>query len=149
MTPFLLSFLCEPLTKEPLQTARYHLVYQPLRAVLSHLPFGMILFYARLMAVLRFVPGIGLFLEKSGFCMQGDVPRCDGESVWAQLKRRFKNTTLNTFDWYGSHQYQHHKTDEEMRALVTALLPDKAKVRNMEKYFLRPQAIGCALRVSR
>jgi hypothetical protein len=54
---------------------------------------------------------------------------------------------MNTFDGFGSHTYQHHKTDAEIIALVRDLQPDASKVLNMEKYFLRPAPIGCALRV--
>jgi hypothetical protein len=35
-----------------------------------------------LMALLRLVPGLGVFLEKSGFCVMGDVPRLPAKSVW-------------------------------------------------------------------
>ena len=128
---------------------RFHLVYKPLRAVLSRMPFGVIIAYAYLMAVLRLVPGLGWFLEKAGFLVQGDVPRIEGEPTWVRLKRRFKNTSLNTFDCYGSHQYQHFKTEAEIRALAKALQPDATKILNMDKYFLRPAPIGCALRIFR
>ncbi|MDO8500595.1 MAG: methyltransferase domain-containing protein [Gemmatimonadaceae bacterium] len=143
-------FNCYPLNDQGLvRWVRFHLVYRPLRAVLSRMPFGLIMLYSRIMAALRLVPGFGVFLEKSGFCVQGDIPRLAGEATWARIKRRFKNTKLNTFDCYGSHQYQHHKSEDEIRALVSALQPDTAKVRNMDKYFLRPTPIGCGLRVSR
>lgn len=143
-------FNCYPLNDQGLvRWVRFHLIYKPLRAILSRMPFGVILLYSRTMAALRLVPGLGVFLEKSGVCMQGDVPRLVGESAWARLMRRFKNTSLNTFDWYGSHQYQHHKSEEEIRTLVNILNPDAAKVRNIDKYFLCPPPIGCALRVSR
>jgi hypothetical protein len=113
------------------------------------MPFAVIMLYARLMALLRLAPGFGAFLEKSGFCVMGDVPKLPGDSLWAYTKRRFKNTSLNTFDCFGSHQYQHLKTDDEMRTLVRALQPIPEKIRNMDKYFRRPAPIGCALRVSR
>ena len=143
-------FNCYPLVDQGLvRWVRFHLVYKPLRAVLSRMPFGVIMLYARIMAALRLVPGLGVFLEKSGFCVQGDVPRLDGESAWVRMKRHFKNTKLNTFDWYGSHQYQHHKSDDEIRTLVKALQPDPMKILNMDKYFLRPPPIGCALRIFR
>lgn len=143
-------FNCYPLNDQGLlRWVRWHVVYEPLRAVLSHMPFGVIVHYSRVMAALRFVPGLGAFLEAAGFCMQGDVPRLEGESGWARVKRRFKNTSLNTFDWYGSHEYQHHKADAEIRALATALQPNLAKVANLDKYFLRPPLIGCALRIFR
>lgn len=128
---------------------RFHLVYKSLRAVLSRMPFGIIMLYARIMGGLRLVPVLGFLLEKSGFCVQGDVPILENESVWMRLKRRFKCTCLNTFDGYGSHTYQHHKTAEEIRALAQALQPDVSKILNMEKYFGRPPSIGCALRVFR
>ena len=44
-----------------------HLVYKPLRAVLSRMPFTVIMFYARLMAILRLVPGLGVLLENQVF----------------------------------------------------------------------------------
>lgn len=127
----------------------FHLVYKPLRAVLSRMPFAVIMFYARLTALLRLMPGLGMLLEKSGFCAMGDVPKLPAESAWSYLLRRFKASSLNTFDGFGSHQYQHHKSDDEIRALVKAMQPDAAKVANTEKYFLRPAPIGCALRVYR
>jgi hypothetical protein len=65
------------------------------------------------------------------------------------LLRRFKNTCLNTFDGFGSHQFQHHKSDDEIRTLVKAMQPDAGKVANMDKYFIRSGPIGCALRVYR
>ena len=128
---------------------RFHLIYEPLRALLSHMPFAVIMAYAHGMAALRLIPGLGVFLEKSGFCVQGDVPLIDGESAWQRIKRRFKNTSLNTFDAYGSHQFQHHKSDDEIRTLVQALQADASKVKNGDKYFTRPTPIGCALRVFR
>jgi SAM-dependent methyltransferase len=143
-------FNCYPLNDHgALRWVRFHLVYKSLRAVLSRMPFAVIMFYARLMALLRLVPVFGVLLEKSGCCVMGDVPQVPAESPWEYMKRRFRNTSLNTFDGFGSHQYQHHKSDEEMRALVKAMQPDANKVRNMDKYFLRPAPIGCALRVSR
>jgi hypothetical protein len=63
--------------------------------------------------------------------------------------RRFNNTSLNTFDSFGSHQFQHLKSDDEIRGLVKAMQPDAAKMVNMDKYFIRSGPIGCALRVYR
>jgi len=143
-------FNCYPLNDDGLvRWVRFHLIYKPLRAVLSRLPFALIMTYSRLMACLRLIPGLGVFLEKSYFCVMGDVPRLVNESAGSFAKRRFKNTALNTFDCYGSHSFQHHKSDDEIRALVNALQPDGSKVLNMEKYFRRPTPVGCALRVFR
>jgi len=143
-------FNCYPLNDQGLMRwMRFHLVYKPLRAVLSRMPFSIIMFYARTMGVLRQVLGLGWFLEKSGFCVKGDVPQQPGASVLERTKQSFKATSLNTFDCYGSHQYQHLKTDDEIRTLVKELQPDATKILNAEKYFLRPTPIGCALRVFR
>jgi SAM-dependent methyltransferase len=132
-----------------LRWVRFHVIYRGLRGLLSRMPFQLTLAYARLMAAARLIPGLGWFLEKAGFCVQGDVPRIPGERAWARIRRRFKLTSLNTFDAFGSHSYQHHKSDEEIRALLRELQPDMSKILNMDKYFSRPQPIGCALRVIR
>ena len=143
-------FNCYPLNDQGLiRWIRFHLICTPLRGLLSRMPFGIILFYARLMAALRLVPGVGLFLEKVGFCVQGDVPRVAGESRLRRLGRRFQATSLNTFDGFGAHQFQHHKTDDAIRHLVRELQPDNEKVLNSDRYFARPLYIGCALRVYR
>ncbi len=92
------------------------------------------------------MPAVGLVLEKAGFCVQGEVLRNGG--VWQSLRRWYQATVLNTFDCFGSHTYQHHRTDE-IRALVRTLQPDPAKVLNMDRYFSRPTPIGCAIRVYR
>ena len=106
------EFVCYPLNDQGLfRWVRFHLINKPLRTVLSQMPFGIILSYARLMALLRLVPVLGFFL-KSGFCFTGNVPRLPDDSAWSYLKRRFKNTSLKTFDWFGSHAFQHYKTDD-------------------------------------
>jgi uncharacterized protein YbaR (Trm112 family)/ubiquinone/menaquinone biosynthesis C-methylase UbiE len=143
-------FNCYPLNDRGIvRWLRHNLVYKPLQSVLSRMPFVIILAYARLMAIMRLVPVLGVLLEKSGFCSQGDVPIIDNERAWSLLKRRFKNTSLNTFDRFGSHSYQHLKSDAEIRELVSSMQPNLTKVSNMDKYFLRPAPIGCALRVYR
>ena len=115
-------FNCYPLNAQGVvRWVRYHLIYKPLRAVLSRMPFAVIMFYARLMALMSLVPGLGMLLEKSGFCVTGDVPKLPAESAWGYMKRRFKNTNLNTFDNFGSHSFQHLKSDDEIRSLVKAM----------------------------
>lgn len=128
---------------------RFHLLYRPLRAILSRMPFQVLLTYARLFALLRFIPGLGVLLEKAGFVVVGDVPVVSGEGTLARLTRRFKIASLNTFDYYGSHQYQHHKSNFEILRLAISLQPDTTKIKNLDKYFWRPPAIGCALRICR
>jgi ubiquinone/menaquinone biosynthesis C-methylase UbiE/uncharacterized protein YbaR (Trm112 family) len=140
-------FNCYPLNDEGLlRWVRFHVIYKPLRRLLSRMPFGVNLAYARAMGVLRMVPALGLLLEKAGLCMQGDVPRTD-QGLAARLRHRYRATVLNTFDWYGSHAYQHHKTNAEIQLLVAQLQPDPTKVLNYQKYFSRPTPIGCALRI--
>ncbi len=125
------------------------LIYKPLRAVLSSMPFGVIMFYTRVMGVLQLVFGLGWLLDRLGLCVQSNLPKIAGESLWARTKWQFAGATLNTFDKYGAHHYQHLKSDEEIRALTHSLQPDASKILNMDKYFLRPAPIGCALRIFR
>ena len=47
-------------------------------------------------------------------------------------KRRYKITNLNTFDWFGSHKYQHHKRHEEIKKLVFGMQPDINKIKNFD-----------------
>jgi len=128
---------------------RFHVIYKPLRALLSRMPFLVILLYAKAMALLRLLPLLGWLLEELFVCVKGDIPKIAGESLWENIKRRLKTTTLNTFDFYGSHKFQHHKSEAEIRALVRSLQPDELLILNLNKYFVRPKLIGCALRVFR
>jgi 2-polyprenyl-3-methyl-5-hydroxy-6-metoxy-1,4-benzoquinol methylase len=125
----------------PLWMLRFRL-YRAWRRILSRRSFRTLLAYARVMSVLRFVPGLGWLLERSLLMVRGDVPK--GPDV---LKRSYVAGVLNTVDWYGGHAFQHHKTEREIRALVTQLQPDVNKVQNLERYFSRPQPIGCAIRL--
>lgn len=134
-------------TKGFVRWLRHYVVYRPVRGVLSRMPFRVIMAYSTVVGLLRLVPGLGWLLEKTGLVVQGNPPTVENESLLSRLKRRFKNAQLNTFDCYGSHQYQHHKSHAELRALVSSLQPDSQKVLNADRYFLRPPPIGCALRV--
>ncbi len=117
-------------------------VYSGLRWVLSRCSFSVILAYSRLMAVLRLVPLLGFVLEKGAFMVRGDVPP---GPQW--ISRAYKLGVLNTFDCFGSHQYQHLKTDQELQQLVNELQPKPEYVQNRDGYFLKPPPIGIALRL--
>ncbi|MEO8035328.1 MAG: class I SAM-dependent methyltransferase [Acidobacteriota bacterium] len=141
-------FNCYPKNDEGLlRWARVHLLYAPLRAVLSRCPFRVNLAYATVMAGLHLIPGLGSLLEKAGFCSEGEVLTADGAAPG--LRRRFQATRLNTFDRFGSHTYQHLKSDDELRHLLVGLQPDATRILNVDSYFSRPAPIGCALRVVR
>jgi len=116
--------------------------YRALRRFLSRRSFQARLSYAKAMSWLRFVPVLGWSLEKGLLMVRGDVP--DGPE---KLRRMYRAGVLNTFDWYGGHQYQHHKTEHELRALVSRLQPDALKISNLDRYFARPAATGCAIRI--
>lgn len=128
---------------------RFHIIHKPLRQMLSHMPFWAILGYAKLMGIIRLIPGIGLVAEKAMICSRGDVPSEIGKSVWAKLKRSYKATVLNTFDFFGSHTFQHHLSEQQQRQILQSLQPDAKKILNVDKSFGRPVAIGCAFRVYR
>src|SRR5262249_19937310 len=46
-------------------------------------------------------PLLGLMLERLCFVVRGDVPRGP-----YRLSRAYRLAVLNTFDWYGAHEYQ-------------------------------------------
>lgn len=143
-------FNCYPSNDEGIvRWLRRYVVYEPLRALLSRSPRAIRMGYSRLMALLRFVPLLGLFLEKAGFCSQGDVSQQRAASRSEARRHRYRSTLLNTFDRYGAHAYQHLKRDSEIRQLVTELQPDSHRVLNTTAYFARPQPIGCALRIEK
>jgi len=97
------------------------------------------------MSILRFVPLLGLALERLALVIRGEVPSGPG-----YLRRCYQAGVLNTVDWYGAHAYQHHKSRNELHALVHALQPDPAKVRNLETYLGLPAPPpGCAIRVTK
>lgn len=120
-------------------------LYRQLRRLLSRSSFTFLLWYSRIMALLRFVPLLGVMLERLCFVVRGDVP--DGPG-WG--RRAYRLAVLNTFDWYGMHDYQHHKTRDEIRALVNELQPDPTRVANLDDYARIPAPPpGCAVRVAR
>jgi SAM-dependent methyltransferase len=137
-------FNCYPKNDAGLVRRARLALYGAMRAFLVPRSFRFRLAYARTMSVLRFVPVLGLLLEKSMLMVRGDVPRGPG---W--IRRAYQSGALNTFDCYGSHAYQHLKPDDEIRALVRSLQPDPAYVSNLDRYFERPQPIGIALRLRR
>ena len=127
-----------------LSMARSAIVYRPLRAMLSRCPFRVTLGYAQVMAALRFVPLLGPLLEKAQFVIRGDVPEGPHRN-----ERRYKQAVLNTFDWYGSHKYQHLKTPAEIEALVLSLQPERSKIRNLDRYLEPRVAPGLAIRLGK
>jgi uncharacterized protein YbaR (Trm112 family) len=116
--------------------------YYFMRYCLSKLTFKYLLLYSKIFSVLRFIPLLGLFLEKSLFMVRGDVPKGPN---W--YYRAFKAGVLNTFDAYGSHKYQHLKSNSEITELLQSLVPKPIEIKNFDKYFSRPQPIGIALRL--
>lgn len=124
---------------------RFHVFNAGIRKMVSSLPFSARLFYSRVMGVLRFVPILGFFLEKLHFCVRGVVPPTG--HFLSDVRRRYRSTVVNTFDGMGSHKYQHHKSDEEIQALLKTLQPDAAKVLNTTDYFSPHRPVQCALRV--
>lgn len=145
-----LVFNCYRLNDEGIvRWVRFHLIFRPLRAMLQRLPFAVRMAYARVMALLRFVPVVGMALEKSLLCVRGDISIHKQLSWLEYLKMCYRSTVLNTFDCFGAHRYQHYKSDVVIANLVTSLQPDSSKVSNFTDYFKRPEPIGCALRIRR
>jgi uncharacterized protein YbaR (Trm112 family)/SAM-dependent methyltransferase len=122
--------------------ARWLLITKPLRAILSRCSFGTLLCYAKIMAHLRMIPIVGPLLEKAQFVVRGDVP--PGERYQERL---LNQAILNTFDWYGSHRYQHYLSAAELEAICSRLTPKPYKILNLEAYYKRPLPPGLPLRL--
>ena len=116
------------------------MVHNSMRAIISKLPFRVILFYSHVMSFLRFIPLLGWLLE-------GCLFMCRGEVLERGWKAKYKAGVLNTFDMFGSHTYQHIKTERELRDLVSSLNPTRAL--NVDKMFGDPPPIGCAFRITK
>lgn len=117
--------------------------YARLRQFLSRRNFRFLLWYSRTVSVLRFVPLLGWAMERLALVIRGNVPK--GPHYFGRL---YLAGMLNTFDYYGSHAYQHHKTRDEIRSLVRCLQPNAVKVQNLETYLKLPAPPpGCAIRL--
>lgn len=124
---------------------RFHF-QRSVRGFLKNRSFNFRLFYSRAMALLRLIPGLGWLLERSMLCFRGDVPR-GTDGFRSYVNRLYRQAFLNTFDWYGAHEFQHQLSDADLRQLVLELQPESSKILNLDRYFTQPRPIGCAFRV--
>jgi len=124
-----------------LRTLRRY-VHAIVRKILSRSPHPVRLAYAWTMSRLIIVPLLGPLLVLSKLAVCGDVPSGPG-----RLRRRLKQTFLNTYDLYGSHHYQHYTSPAELLELLRQLQPDLRRVINLGSYLNRPSPPGIALRV--
>ena len=115
--------------------------YDFLRANLSTWSPAALMRYSRIVAWLRLIPVLGFTLEAGAFVIRGTVPSSH------TLRQRLKQAALNTYDFYGSHSYQHFLTKDELTTLLYSLQPDRAKVLNVDKVFNDPAAKAAAFRV--
>lgn len=106
------------------------------------------LVYSHIMGVLWFVPVLGWLLRKSMIMIKGNTPLDKKETLLEKIKRTYYSVVTNTYDWYGSHTYQHHITNNDLKKLLYDLQPDESKILNQEKYYSRdPVYDGASLRV--
>lgn len=113
-------------------------VHNNTRKALSATNFNFILRYAKLMSVLRFIPILGWVLEGCLFMARGDVA---GQT----MKKKYDAGVLNTFDMFGSHEFQHVLSAKAIEEIIQSLNP--TKVENFEKSFGNPPVVGAAVRV--
>ena len=132
-----------------LRWIRFHLVGRGLFALTRRMSDRQVMVFSYAMAWLRMIPFLGWFLERCGIIRCGDVPAIPGETIFSRLKRRFKQTYLNTRDQHGQHHFQHGKTNSELQVLLAELQPDSKKILNADRYFSRPPPNGIAFRVWR
>ena len=123
-----------------LRWIRYHLIGRGLFAITRRMNDRQVMVFSYTMAWLRMIPFVGWFLERCGIIRCGDVPAVAGESTLSRLKRRFKQTYLNTRDQHGQHHFQHGKTNSELQRLLGELQPDPKKILNADRYFAATSA---------
>lgn len=126
-----------------LHRARFKM-HMALRSVLQRSPFWVRLAYSHTMAALRFVPGLGWFLEKANLMGRGII--IPGPNY---IRRAYRTGMMVTFDGFGSHGYQHHLSFDEQKALAKELQPDESQWRGQDRYFIPYMPIGAALRLTK
>ena len=143
-----MAFTCYGRDDSTLARRVRHKVYTAVRAVVSKLPFWGIMAYAWLMSALRMIPVVGVVVEKADLMRRGDVEQ-GGTGWWGQMVRNFQAGVINTFDYFGSHAYQHHRSLAELQALADDLQPKRTKQLNRKAFFVNPQAAGIMLRLQK
>jgi len=122
--------------------------YLRLRSFLSQRSMKFRLVYSNLMGILWFVPILGKLLKISMMLIKGKSPQDKNETIKQRVIREFCSVVTNTYDWYGSHSYQHHMRDNDLEKLMFKLQPDENKIENKDKYFSRkPVYNGSSLRI--
>jgi len=108
------------------------------------------LIYSHTMGILWFIPFLGWFLHKSMLIIKGNTPFDKTETFLERIKRTYYSVVTNTYDWYGSHSYQHHIKDKDLKKLIDELQPNKSKVYNQQKYWSKkPVYDGASLRIEK
>lgn len=139
-----LAFNCYTRTDDTLAQRLRYRFYRAVRGGVARLPFVLRLGYAHLMAALRMLPGVGIFVEKADMMRRGTVEA--GPYHWRRL---YRAGVLNTFDYFGAHAYQHHLSYPELQRLAAELQPDAGKHLNTQAFFTRPQPVGILLRLKK
>jgi len=82
------------------------------RKITAKLPKGVLLNLIRMFALTTYLP----LLDKIAlqFLICGEVPEGEGYKT-----RRYRQTVLNTYDWFGSHDFQYHYHCSELLTLFT------------------------------
>jgi hypothetical protein len=108
------------------------------------------LIYSHTMGILWFIPFLGWFLRKSMLIIKGNTPVDKTETVLDRIKRTYYSVVTNTYDWYGSHSYQHHIKDKDLKILIDELQPNSSKIYNQQKYWSKkPVYDGASLRIEK
>jgi ubiquinone/menaquinone biosynthesis C-methylase UbiE len=143
-----MAFTCYGRDDSTLARRVRHNMYTAVRGVVSKLPFWGIMGYAWLMSALRLIPVVGGVVEKADFMRRGELEQVSTK-WWNQIQHNFQAGVINTFDYFGSHAYQHHRSLNELQALADELQPERAKQVNHKIFFVTPQPAGIMLRLKK
>jgi SAM-dependent methyltransferase/uncharacterized protein YbaR (Trm112 family) len=107
--------------------------------VFRRLPKRALMGVCRVLAAASLLPVLDWLLPKV-LVVRGEVPK--GPRYW---RRKYRQTVLNTYDWNGSHEFQHYYTAPELEALMWEAGIPLEKVPNFREVVTRRLA-GLAFR---
>jgi uncharacterized protein YbaR (Trm112 family) len=112
-----------------------------LRKITVHLPKKLLLGLCYIGAVLDLIPGIHYIAERTVILT--------GDRSWKNLRRRYKGSVTNTYDYYGGHEYQYIYTAEQIAQFFKRWGIQKSRIKNYDAYMTGAPAPGLALQIKK
>ncbi|MAI08247.1 MAG: hypothetical protein CMF61_04725 [Magnetococcales bacterium] len=133
----------------PVRQNRYW--YHHLRHVLIHKGFRKFMqkrssftvgLYARIVSFLHLIPGMNYVLIRNNLVYRTTKP-----SGHFCLARRYKDAVHHTFEYFAGYKFEHVKTQDELKNLVSFLQSNPVHIENMEHVCHKHRPNGMAIRM--